>query len=101
MKVKKAITGSLLGLAIGVGVITAGTGTAQAADRAGYLNDLAQAGFTGPTAAALDLGNAVCDGAAAGDTLAELVDFVYENTGDSVDTAEAQFIVESAAYFLC
>jgi hypothetical protein len=100
MKVKKAITGSLLGLAIGVGAITAGTGTAQA-DPASYLGDLAQAGFTGPTGAALDLGDAICDGVAAGYTQAELVDFVWDNTGASVDPAEAKFIVESAEMFLC
>jgi Protein of unknown function (DUF732) len=100
MKVKKAITGSLLGLAIGVGVVTTSTGTAQA-DPGSYVGDLAQAGFTGPTAAALDLGYAVCDRVAAGYTQAELIEFVWNNTGDSVDRAEAKFIVESAEMFLC
>jgi hypothetical protein len=99
MKIKKAITGSLIGLAIGVGVIT-GAGTAQA-DAGSYVNDLAQAGFSGPTAAALDLGYAVCDGVAAGLTQGELIDFVWANTDESVDEAEAQFIVESAEIFLC
>lgn len=99
MKVKKAITGSLLGLAIGVGVIT-GTGIAQA-DAGSYIGDLSDAGFTGPTSAALDLGYAVCDGVAAGRTQGELVDFVYANTEDSVGADEAQYIVESAEIFLC
>lgn len=99
MKVKKAITGSLLGLAIGVGVITAGTGTAQA-DAGSYLDDLASEGFTGFDAA-LDLGYEVCDAAAAGYTQGELVAFVWANTGESVDPAEAQYMVESAEIFLC
>jgi hypothetical protein len=100
MKVKKAITGSLLGLAIGVGVITAGTGTAQA-DQASYIDDLADAGFTGPISAALDLGSAVCDAVVAGYTQDELVEFVWANTGESVDPADAEYIVESAEIFLC
>jgi Protein of unknown function (DUF732) len=100
MKVKNSITGSVLGLAIGVGVITAGTGIAQA-DEGSYVVDLANAGFKGPTTAALDLGYAVCDGVAAGYTQDELVEFVWTNTGDSVDPADAQYIVESAEIFLC
>jgi hypothetical protein len=96
MKVKKAITGSLLGLAIGVGVITAGTGTAQA-DVPSYLDVVA--GFEGPL---LDLGLDVCAEASAGATQQELIDWVYfDRTDETVDLEEAQYIVESAEIYLC
>ena len=98
MKIKKAITGSLLGLAVGVGVFTASTGTAQA-DVPSYLDVLAEAGFEGPL---LDIGFDVCAEAAAGATQQELIDWVYfDRSDETIDWAEARHIVESAEIYLC
>jgi Protein of unknown function (DUF732) len=98
MKFKKAIAGSLLGVAVGVGVFTAGTGTAQA-DAASYLDVLASEGYEGSL---LDLGLDVCAEAAAGATQQELIDWVYsDRTDETIDWAEARYIVESAEIYLC
>lgn len=100
MKFKKAIAGSALGLAVGIGVATAAAGTAQA-DPASYIDDLSGAGFYGNSDEALALGYAVCDLVAEGYTQDELIDRVFATTDESISVSDAQYIVESAEIFLC
>jgi Protein of unknown function (DUF732) len=100
MKFKKAIAGSVLGLALGVGVATAGAATAQA-DPASYIDDLSSAGFYGDSGEALAIGYAVCDLVAEGYNQGELFDAVYATTDESISVSDAQYIVESAEIFLC
>jgi hypothetical protein len=100
MKLKKAIAGSLIGLALGAGAATAGAATAQA-DAGSYIDDLSSAGFYGDSDEALAIGYAVCDLVAEGYTQGELIDAVYANTHESVSVSDAQYIVESAEIFLC
>ncbi|MEO3760535.1 DUF732 domain-containing protein [Mycobacterium sp. B14F4] len=100
MKFNKAIGGSLLGLALAIGVATAAAGTAQA-DPASYIDDLSSAGFYGDSDEALALGYAVCDLVTEGYTQDELVDGVWADTDESISFSDAQYIVESAEIFLC
>lgn len=100
MKFKKAIAGSVLGLALGVGVATAGAATAQA-DPGSYVDDLSSAGFYGDSGEALAIGYAVCDLVAEGYTQGELFDAVWATTDESISVSDAQYIVESAEIFLC
>jgi hypothetical protein len=100
MKFKKAIAGSVLGLAIGVGLATAGAATAQA-DPGSYINDLSDAGFYGDDGEALAIGYAVCDLVADGYSQGDLFDAVWANTDESISASDAQYIVESAEIFLC
>jgi hypothetical protein len=100
MKFKKAIAGSVLGLALGIGVATAGAATAQA-DEGSYIDDLSSAGFYGESGEALAIGYAVCDLVGEGYSQDELFDAVYATTDESISASDAQYIVESAEIFLC
>jgi hypothetical protein len=100
MKFKKAIAGSVLGLALGIGVATSGAAAAQA-DPGSYIDDLSSAGFYGDNGEALEIGYAVCDLVGEGYSQDELFDAVYANTGESISASDAQYIVESAEIFLC
>jgi len=100
MKFTKAIAGSLLGLALGVGLATAGAATAQA-DPGSYIDDLSGAGFYGDEGEALAIGYAVCDLVAQGHNQGDLIDAVWANTDESISVSDAQYIVESAEIFLC
>ena len=100
MKFTKAIAGSVLGLALGVGLATAGAATAQA-DPGSYVDDLSDAGFYGDSDEALALGYAVCDLVAEGYSQDELIDGVFATTDESISVSDAQYIIESAEIYLC
>lgn len=71
------------------------------ADEQGYLEDLANHDFTGPTDTALTLGYQICKDIEHGVPQQTTIDAIYQNTGDSIEYDDAQFIYESAQIYLC
>lgn len=94
---KKVI--AAVALSVGLGVAGIASATPAFADEGSYLNDLAQNGYTGDNATYLGLGYGVCNNLDS--TQDALVEAMYQSTGDSIDHAEARFIVESAELYLC
>ena len=71
------------------------------ADEDGYLTDLANHDFTGPSQEALTLGYQICTDIQHGVPQDTTVEAIYENTGESIGADEAKFIYESASIYLC
>ncbi|CAN5882926.1 hypothetical protein BH09ACT7_BH09ACT7_51700 [soil metagenome] len=66
-----------------------------------YIEDLASAGFTGPSDTAIALGYSVCADIKGGVPEETTVDAIYENTANSVKQSDAKYIYEAAAIYLC
>jgi Protein of unknown function (DUF732) len=83
---------------LGLGLATAAPAFA---DEESYLTDLANNDFTGPTDVALDMGYQICTDLQHGVPQATTVKAIYDNTGDSIEFADAQYIYEAAVIHLC
>ena len=83
--------------------VAAGLATAApaSADQASYLQDLANNGFDGPTAAALSMGQEICTDVRHGVPQETTIEAIYNNTADSVGVDEATYIYEAAVIHLC
>jgi len=71
------------------------------ADEESYLTDLANNDFTGPTDVALDMGYQICTDLQHGVPQNNTVKAIYENTGDSIEVEDSQYIYEAAVIHLC
>lgn len=91
---KKLLTATIL--AAGVGIACAAPAFATEGD---YLYDLHQAGYTGDDGTMLGLGYGVCDNIEQPQDV--LVEAMFQSTGDSIDHAEARYVVEAAELYLC
>jgi Protein of unknown function (DUF732) len=83
---------------MGLGLATAAPAFA---DEGSYLTDLANNDFTGPTDIALDMGYQICTDVQHGVPQSTTIQAIYENTGDSIEMADAQYIYEAAVIHLC
>lgn len=83
---------------LGLGLATAAPAFA---DEQSYLTDLANNDFTGPTDVALDMGYQICTDLQHGVPQNTTAKAIYENTGDSIEVADAQYIYEAAVIHLC
>lgn len=71
------------------------------ADNYTYLNRLAVAGYTGPTATWLSLGFRICAAEASGLTPGLIASVIVMNTGEGIYTPEAFEIIRIANDELC
>jgi hypothetical protein len=97
--IRKAAAG--VALAVGLSIAAVGGAGAASADEDSYLTDLADNGFTGSVADALDWGYRICADWNAGLDQGTIVDNVFSGTDESIDYDDAQFIFESAVMYLC
>jgi hypothetical protein len=65
------------------------------------LTELANDNFTGPADAAVQMGHDICGDVANGVPEETTVQAIYDNTGDSVEPKDAQFIYDAAVAHLC
>ncbi len=87
--------------AVAAFVLGVGFAAPASADEEGYLTDLANHDFTGPSQEALTLGYEICTDIQHGVPEDTTLAAIYQNTGDSIGSDEAKFIYDSASIYLC
>jgi hypothetical protein len=87
------------------GIASLGLGLALAApafaDQDAFLTTIANAGWDGPVASAMALGNHICSDIANGTPEATTLQTISDNTTDGVEPKDAKFFYEAAAAHLC
>ncbi|SEH76126.1 Protein of unknown function [Mycolicibacterium rutilum] len=93
---KKLFAAATAALALAIG-----TAVPAHADEESYLTDLANNDFEGDVDVALEMGYQICTDVQHGVPQETTVQAIYENTGEGVAIADAQYIYEAAVIHLC
>jgi Protein of unknown function (DUF732) len=93
---KRLLVSTLAALALGLAVAAPAY-----ADENSFLAELANDGWNGPAAVAVNMGQQICTDIADGVPQATTVKAIYDNTGDGVDANAAQFFYDAANAHLC